>query len=303
VGNATIRSGRFSREFEHMIANSQLTHRPELADTVAGLVSIEHPTHERPFHVPAKRNKKLAKLIELINKDDELQQLWRCANVNAVERTHITDHGPIHIRVVANIALRLLRLLDDAEVECSVVKHYGLERDDAEVIVVLAATLHDIGISIHRTNHEQYSLILAAPKARTFLRELYGEPELTIMVSETLHAIIAHHSDVKCLTIEAGVVKVGDALDMSKGRTRIPFEAGKVDIHSVSAMAINGVALGKGKEKPIGVAVSMNNSAGIFQLDELLKPKLLNSSIAQYVEVVASIQGESEQRILSAYML
>jgi metal-dependent HD superfamily phosphatase/phosphodiesterase len=288
-----------------MIVNAQLTHRPELADTVAGLESVElpHPTHERPFHVPAKRNKKLAKLIELINKDDELQQLWRCANVNAVERSHITDHGPIHIRVVANIALRLLRLLDDAGVEYSVVQHYGLEHDDAEVIVVLAATLHDIGISIHRTNHEQYSLILAAPKARAFLRELYAEPELTIMVSETLHAIIAHHSDVRCLTIEAGVVKVGDALDMSKGRSRIPFESGKVDIHSVSAMAINGVALGKGKEKPIGVAVAMNNSAGIFQLDELLKPKLLNSSIAQYVEVVASIQGESEQRILSAYML
>lgn len=287
------------------VSNEQPKHRPELEKTVDDLVPVDvpHATHERPFHVPAKRNKKLAHLVEMLNKDEEVNQLWRCANVNAVDRSSITDHGPVHIRVVTNIALRLLRLLEDARIEFSVVKNYGMDNDDAEVIVVLAGALHDIGVSIHRTNHEQYSLILAAPKVRQLLQDLYEEPARTIMVSEVLHAIIAHRSDMKCLTIEAGTVKVGDALDMAKGRTRIPFEAGKIDIHAVSAMAIDGIALGKGKSKPIGVAVSMNNSAGIFQLDELLKPKLLNSSIAPYVEVVASIEGTSEQRILSAYML
>lgn len=284
---------------------AQPRHQPELAATVAALETVDVPQQhpERPFHVPARHNPKLTKLLEAINRGEEIHQLWRCANVNAVDRSQITDHGPVHVRIVANIALRLLRLLDEAAVECSICKNYGLEKEDAEVVVVLAAALHDIGISIHRSNHEQYSLILAAPLARSILAGIYEEPVRTIVTSEVLHAIIAHRSDTKCLTIEAGCVKVADALDMSRGRTRIPFEAGKIDIHSVSALAINAVKLGKGKEKPIGVAVQMNNSAGIFQLDELLKPKLSNSGIAQYVEVVASIEGESERRILSAYML
>lgn len=287
------------------MSNQQPRHRPELAATVAQMepVDVPQPHLDRLFTVPAKHNRKLLRLVEGINHDVELQQLWRCANVNAVDRSQITDHGPQHIRVVANIALRLLRLLEDAEIASSIAKQYGMEQEDAEVVVVLAASLHDIGISIHRANHEQYSLILGAPKARELLSPIYDEPARTIVVSEVLHAVIAHRSDTRCLTIEAGCVKVGDALDMAKGRTRMPFEAGKVDIHSVSAMAINGVSLGKGKEKPVGVAVSMNNSAGIFQLDELLKPKLVNSSIASYVEVVASIEGRSEQRILSAYLL
>jgi metal-dependent HD superfamily phosphatase/phosphodiesterase len=47
----------------------------------------------------------------------------------------------------------------------------------------------------------------------------------------------------------------------------------------------------------------MNNSAGIFQLDELLKPKITTSGIAQYVEVRATIEGETERRLLPVYNL
>ena len=134
--------------------------------------------------------------------------------------------------------------------------------------------MHDIGMSIHRTNHEQYSLILAAPKIRQLLTGIYDEPERTIVTSEALHAIISHRSDMRGLTAEAGCVKVADALDMAKGRSRIPFEAGKIDVHSLSAAAIDAVTISKGAAKPIGIAVAMNNSAGMFQLDELLKPKI-----------------------------
>ncbi len=57
-------------------------------------------------------------------------------------------------------------------------------------------------------------------------------PYLTTMVSETLHAIVAHDADEECLTIEASALKIADATDMTLGRSRIPFEAGKVNIHS-----------------------------------------------------------------------
>jgi metal-dependent HD superfamily phosphatase/phosphodiesterase len=258
------------------------------------------PTARR-MRVPARHNQKLSSLVEHMNRDLELQQLWKCSNVTAVERLNMTDHGPVHVRIVANIALRLLRLLIEANVECSIVRNYQMENDDAEVVVVLAAALHDIGMSIHRTGHEQYSLILAAPKIRQLLTDIYAEPELTVVTSETLHAIISHRSDMRGLTEEAGCVKIADALDMSKGRSRIPFEAGKIDVHSLSAAAIDSVTITKGDARPIHISVAMNNSAGIFQLDELLKPKILTSGIARYIEVTASIQGETERRLLQVY--
>jgi hypothetical protein len=47
----------------------------------------------------------------------------------------------------------------------------------------------------------------------------------------------------------------------------------------------------------------MSNSAGIFQVDELLKRKLSTSSIAPYVEVVARIEGEAEKRLIELYTI
>ena len=123
------------------------------------------------FFVLAKKNRKIKRLVQHINEDAELLQLWKCANVNAVDRGGISDHGEIHIRIVANAALKMLRLLVAGGVEPGVVKNHGLEQEDAEVIVVLAACLHDIGISVHRSQHERYSLFLAYPKARELLKE------------------------------------------------------------------------------------------------------------------------------------
>jgi metal-dependent HD superfamily phosphatase/phosphodiesterase len=255
------------------------------------------------FSVPARHNEKLKELVRRINADEELIQLWKCANVNAVDRVGISDHGEVHIKIVSNIALRLVRLLIEAEIPMSVVRDHEMTNDDAEVIVVLASALHDLGISVHRDNHEQYSLFLAAPKAKELLDGMYDVRERTIMVSEVLHAIIAHRWDVRCLTVEAGVVKVADALDMAEGRSRIAFEAGEINIHSVSAQAIEDVSIRKGKEIPIEVEITMSNSAGIFQVDELLKRKLRNSSIYPYVHVMARIKGEEEKRLIDYYSM
>lgn len=196
-------------------------------------------------------NEKLRMLIDQIARDVKLHQLWRVANVNAMTRTGITDHGPVHIGIVTANALRLLRLLVQADIRPNIVKDYAMTVEDAEVIVVLAACLHDLGISIHRDNHEQYSLILAEPEGRWLLAGIYDEPELTTIMSEVLHAVIAHRWDVSCLTLEAGVVKVADALDITKGRSRIPFEAGSTNIHSVSAAAIDDIRIGPGDEVPV----------------------------------------------------
>lgn len=253
--------------------------------------------------VPTRRNDKLSQVMARINQDVELEQLWKCVNINAVDRSGISDHGSTHVQIVANAGSKLLRLLVESGIKTSVETDYGLTQDDAEVVIVLAACLHDLGIAIHRDNHEQYSLALAVPKLRELLDGIYDVTQRTIIAAETLHAIIAHRWSERCLTIEAGVVKVADALDMTQGRSRIPFEAGETNIHSVSAAAVDVVSLRKGEKMPIRIEIAMSNSAGIFQVDELLKRKLHHSSIAPYVEVVVKIEGEAEKRLIEFYAL
>jgi hypothetical protein len=131
-----------------------------------------------------------------------------------------------------------------------------------------------------------------------YLSHVYSEEERAIITSEVLHAVVSHERERKPLTVEAGVVSVADALDMEEGRARIPFEAGKVDIHSVSALSIQHVEIQEGIEKPITIRIAMSNPAGVFQIDQLLKPRIENSGLKNHIHVVAEISGEKEKRIL-----
>lgn len=255
------------------------------------------------FNVPGRGNPKLKALMERVNQDDDLYALWLAANVNAVERLGMTDHGPVHVKIVMNIADKLFRLLTEHGVEPGVVRNYGLSPDDAEVVVVVAALLHDIGMAIHRSDHEAYSLFLAEPKIRQLLADLYDGPTATIIRAEVLHAIIAHRSGGKPLTLEAGIVRVADALDMAKGRSRIPFTAGSMSIHSISAAAIEAVHIDSGTDAPVLVRIDLSNSAGIFQLDQLFREKLAGSGLEAYINLEVNLVGEAEKRLVESYRL
>src|SRR2546430_1948191 len=271
----------------------------------------EHETQLTPaeavarmrVNVPVRGNRKLRTLIERVNDDDQLKGWWHVSNVNAVARMEINDHSWVHIQIVTNIALKLLRQLTKHGVEPGLVRDFGLDQDDAEVVVLLPALLHRIGTSIHRHGPEAFSLFLAEPKLRELLDGIYEEPDLTVIVSEVLQAIISHRADGQPLTIEAGLIRVADALDMAKGRSRIPFERGRVSMHSLSAAAIEDVTITDGEEKPIAIEIRMNNSSGLYQVDGLLKAKLRGSGLEPYVEVVAHIDTETEQRLVPMYRL
>lgn len=277
----------------------------ELEPNVSKLIAdaLSAPGQRISIHLPARHNPLLQQIVERVNADEELYALWLAMNVNAVERLGMSDHGPVHFQIVANIALKLMRQLIENGIVPSIVRDHKMTNNDAEVVVVLAALLHDLGMSIHRIDHEQYSLFIAQPKIDQLLNGLYPTSARTIVRSETLHAIIAHRSDGKPMTVEAGVVRVADALDMTKGRSRIPFEAGQINIHSLSAAAIEKVEIGQGQEKPIRILVTMSNSAGIFQLDDLLKEKLHGSGLEQFVEVEATIEGETEKKLVTVFRL
>ncbi len=255
------------------------------------------------INVPVRGNRKLRTLLERVNADPQLKAWWHVANVNAVARLEINDHSWVHIQIVTNIALKLLRQLAKHGVEGSLVRDYRMEVDDSEMVVTLGALTHCIGMSVHRDGHEDFSLFLAEPKLRELLHGVYEEPELTVIVCEVLQAITSHREYGKPLTLEAGIVRVADALDMAKGRSRIPFEHGRVSIHSLSAAAIEEVRITDGDERPVRIEIVMNNSSGIYQVDGLLKAKLRGSGLEPYVEVVAHIDTEAEKRLVPVYRL
>ena len=257
---------------------------------------------EARIRAPTRGNRKLEAFLDALNADERVRAWWYMSQVTS-ERLGMSDHSWVHVQIVVNIALRLLRLLARAGIEPAMATDHGMGRRDAEVVVAGGAALHDAGMSIHRTDHEAYSLFLAAPKLRQLLEPVYEEPERTVVVSEALHAIIGHRRRGEPYTLEAGVVRVADALDMAQGRSRVPVESGRVGIHALSAAAIDEVTIETGADRPVRIEIKMNNSAGVFQVDDLLATKLRGTPLESHLEVVATIEGETEKRLLSEFRL
>ncbi len=306
------RQARAQRRREDAVSDEEQLD-PEIEERIAEPVSEEARNEIRltpaeaiekmHLNLPVRGNKKLRKLMDRVDGDRQLKAWWHVSNVNAVARMEINDHSWVHIQIVANIALKILRQLFKHGVEPSMVRDYGMSREDAEVVVTLSALLHCIGMSVHRHGHEDFSLFLAEPKMRELLAGLYEEPELTVVISEVLQAITSHRSDGQPLALEAGILRVADALDMAEGRSRIPFERGRVSMHSLSAAAIDDVSIGDGETHPVRIEIVMNNSSGLFQVDGLLKAKLRGSGLEPYVEVIAHIDTDAEKRLVEVYKL
>jgi uncharacterized protein len=252
--------------------------------------------------VPTRGNRKLEQLLAAVDADEQVKAWWHVAGVNA-SRLGMSDHSWVHIQVVTNMALRLARLLFRRGIEPGMVTDHGMSERDAEVVIAAAALFHCVGMSIHRIDHEAYSLFLTADKLGGLLEGIYDEPERTVVVSEAMHAIISHRSRGEPFTVEGTIVRVADALDMAKGRSRVPFEAGHMNIHSLSAYAIESVKISPGRDKAVRVEIEMNNSAGIFQVDEGLGTKLRGTPLERHIEVIARIDAEHEQRLVPVFRL
>ena len=252
--------------------------------------------------VPTRGNRKLEALLAAANSDRRLHAWWYMQQVNA-DRRDMSDHSWVHIQIIVNIALRLFRLLTRSGLEPAMVADHDMGRRDAEVVIAAACMFHDTGMSIHRTDHEAFSLFLAADRLPLLLEGIYPEPERTIVMAEALHAVIGHRRRGDPFTIEAGVVRVADALDMASGRSRVPFETRRPNIHSISAAAIDTVKIEPGEERAVRIEIEMNNSAGLFQVDELLATKLSGSGIEEHIEVVAQIDAEHEKRLVPVFRI
>jgi metal-dependent HD superfamily phosphatase/phosphodiesterase len=252
------------------------------------------------IHAPTERNPKLSRFLEAANASEKLKARWLAQQITA-DRLEMSDHSWVHLQIVLNRALHLFRLLHRSGLKSSVETSYAMSHKDAEVIIAGGCLLHDLGMSIHRIDHESFSLFLAADILDVLLEKVYDEPERTIISSEILHAIIGHRKGGRPLTFEAGVVRVADALDMEHGRSRVNVETSLANIHSLSSAAIDEVRIVPGEQRAVRVEVQMNNSAGVFQVDSLLANKLRGSGLEPHIEVVARIDAEHEKRLLRVY--
>lgn len=241
---------------------------------------------------------RLNSVLEVIDTDPEITAYLEAQNVNPVIRKRYNDHGQKHIEIVRDHALCLYELLKTAGVSFNGAADHGLSEADESVIIALAATLHDVGHVVHRDKHPYYSIPLAADILDRLLPEWY-DPATTVTVkSEVLHAILCHHVEETPLTTEAGVIRVADALDMERGRSRIPYDEGSRGVNTLSSQAIQRVSLKPGSDVPVIVEIEMTDAVGVYQVDELLKAKLSGSGLEDLIRVVAVKVSDDGRELL-----
>ncbi|MDD1718038.1 MAG: hypothetical protein LUO88_03075 [Methanoregulaceae archaeon] len=231
---------------------------------------------------------KATQMWRLLSDDPEVRAFWGMADYVVVQKLGMNDHGRTHAKIAAASALTMLGLLERAGVVPDMVSSGQGDSDDAALAVMTGALCHDFGNMIHREAHSETSIALVLPVLARLLPKIYDEPaKRTAISSYILSSIYSHHGVPKPITIEAALVCIGDSTDMTKGRGRAAFERGSITIHSVSALSIERVEIRKGKERPIELRITMSNSAGIFQVQEILAPKVRAGPLAGYVDVIA----------------
>jgi uncharacterized protein len=247
---------------------------------------------------------RVLKAAEILVADPEVQHLQDYANVVAIKRLGYNDHGPVHMRQVAMNALRMIDLLHDAGVKLNLEREEIGTLEDSTVAVLVAAFLHDVGMTISREEHEYTGVWIAMPVIDRILTAVYPDDlaKRVIVRSMVVEGIVGHMGAHRIHSLEAGLVMIADGCDMEKGRARIPLllatEPRMGDIHRSSAGAIDKVRIAKGEEKPIRIHVDMNASIGLFQIEEVLLRKIDPSPAKPYIELVADVVGGESKRYL-----
>jgi metal-dependent HD superfamily phosphatase/phosphodiesterase len=242
--------------------------------------------------------------IRTLLADEEVRAMQEYANTVSIKRLSYNDHGPVHMRTVALNAVIMMGLLREAGIPTSLEKEEAGLFEDSLVGVFMAASLHDIGMSIGRQDHELHSAYLAAPLLDRFLRLIYPQNiQKQVMVrSLALEGIAGHMGSRTIHSLEAGIILVADGCDMKKGRARISMALAPGprvgDIHQFSANSIEEVHILRGEEKPIRIEVSMSAEVGLFQIEEVLLGKIAASPAKGYIELYSRVLDTPPRRSL-----
>ena len=249
----------------------------------------------------------LGEIRELLG-DDELYGLYERAfreylyyfettNYIVLNVYGFNDHGPIHVLLTTRRALELLNIIGKFGIQTTAEK-LGKPFRWSKFIVAFGALFHDIGNMIHRINHYQFSVFLAEPIIEKLVRE-FEERDPLLLKALTLNAIYTHDEAVPCTTIEGSLVTIADGCDMEAGRSRLVHKKDKVDIHAVSARAIEKVEIREGnEEQPILIEIWMKHPAGIFQVDEILTKKVKSSLLGGRVRLRIHTGTEVMEKVI-----
>ena len=178
-----------------------------------------------------------------MNADKQLKGWWHVSNVNAVVRLEINDHSWVHIQIVANIALKLLRQLTKhrrrAVARRATTGMQARGRRGRRRARRAAALHRDVDPPARATrtgasSSPSRSSASCSTASTTSPSAPWSSPRCCRRSRATAPTASRSRS-------RPGILRVADALDMAKGRSRIPFERGHVSMHSLSAAAIDEV--------------------------------------------------------------
>jgi len=249
----------------------------------------------------------LGEIRELLG-DEELYELYErtfreyhyyfeTTNYIVLNVYGFNDHGPIHVLLTTRRALELLNIIRKFGIQTTAEK-LGKPFRWSKFIVAFGALFHDTGNMIHRINHYGFSVLLAEPIIDALVRE-FGTDDPLLLKALTLNAIYTHDEAVPCTTIEGSLVTIADGCDMEAGRSRLVHKRDKVDIHAVSALAIERVEIREGdEEQPILIEIWMKHPAGIFQVDEILTKKVKSSLLGGRVRLRIHTGTEVMEKVI-----
>ncbi len=245
-------------------------------------------------------------LIDLLLSNAELKSIQDYANTVSITRIGLNDHGPVHMKTVCRNALKMLCILHEAGIKTSLEEEEAGTFTDSVLAVMLAALLHDSGMTIGRKNHELYSGIISYSFISDILRQLLPDDKeimhRTVIRSLAMEGILGHMGTNPIHSLEAGLILIADGCDMTKGRARIPLERPtkpmEGDIHKYSAHSIEKVKILRGEERAIKIEIHMKSEVGFFQVEEVLIPKILSSPAKNLVELHAGVDGEDMKRYI-----
>ena len=248
--------------------------------------------------------KKAKEMWSFLITEQEIQGTIKAGNRLAVKYLKYTDHGLDHVTIVCRNVLQIIDVVKD-DIEPALINQGIGDWDDVGLVCLAACYIHDVGHIVHRKFHELISSLMVKDLIYNKLKKIYPDADLRLdMLSHIQHAVLSHYDEVECLTPEAGFVSIADGLDMTAGRSRKPYDLGKVDIHSISALSIKEVEIKHGtKKKPLRLNIMMTSEAGIFQVEEIFLPKLKSSGLSDVVEINTLVNNKpiALSQVLSMY--
>jgi len=135
-----------------------------------------------------KKYKKCSRLLNILERDEEVYYLLEQANKVMVVRMGFNDHGRVHSKIVALNALKMYSILEKKKIFWNIVHEEIGNSEDVRMALLLGSYIHDIGNSVSRDDHEILGAVLAHDIITRMLRR--ADPSASIGKIARMRSII-----------------------------------------------------------------------------------------------------------------